>query len=57
MLETMKRTIIAGITLFFATNIFAADVELLHANEWSVPKQTSTLLAMPAIHKSMKKCK
>lgn len=55
MLETMNRTIIAGITLFFATNIFAADVELLHANEWSVPKQASTVLAMPAIHKSMKK--
>ena len=55
MLENMNRTIIAGITLFFATNIFAADVELLHANEWSVPKQASTVLEMPAIHKSMKK--
>lgn len=41
---------------FFSTNtLLAADIELLHANEWSVPKQTSTLLAMPAVYKSMQK--
>lgn len=51
----MNRFIISTIILFFVANIFAADVELLHANEWSVPKQTATLLAMPAIHASMQK--
>ena len=51
----MNRFIIGLITLFFMTTVFAADVELLHANEWSVPKKTATLLAMPAIHKSMEK--
>lgn len=41
--------------MFFVTNVFAADTELLHAKEWSVPKQATTLLAMPAISKSMQK--
>lgn len=54
----MKRLIciISGaITLLLTSNIYAAEVELLHANEWSVPKQANTILAMPAIHKSMHK--
>ena len=51
----MNRYITSGFLLFFMTNSFSADVELLHANEWSVPKQASTLLAMPAVHKSMSK--
>ena len=55
MLSAMNRFTAGLITLFFTTNIFAADVELLRANEWSVPKKTATLLAMPAIHKSMEK--
>lgn len=54
----MKRfiCIISGaIALLFTTNIFAAEIELLHSNEWSVPKQATTILAMPAIRKSMQK--
>lgn len=58
MLSIMKSSIritLISMALLFATNIFAADVELLHANEWSVPKQATTILAMPAIQKSMRK--
>lgn len=51
----MKTFIFSIVMLFFATNVIAANIELLHANEWSVPKKTSTLLAMPAIYKSMRK--
>lgn len=51
----MNRFIISVVSLLFTTSISAADIELLHLNEWSVPKQTSTLLAMPAIHNSMLK--
>jgi len=56
----MNKSILAFIPLFlifniFATNVFAADVELLGANEWSVPKQANTILAIPAIHNSMEK--
>jgi len=50
---------IINITLFslllLTNNAFAAKSELLHANEWSVPKKATTLLAMPAINKVMKK--
>jgi len=55
MLSNMSKSFIATVMLIFVTNAFAADVELLHANEWSVPKQTVTVLAMPAINKSMRK--
>lgn len=55
MLWNMGKLIISAAMLLFATNSFAADVELLHANEWSVPKQSTTILTMPAIHKSMNK--
>ncbi|MCW8901083.1 MAG: hypothetical protein OQK75_00620 [Gammaproteobacteria bacterium] len=54
----MKRLIwiiSAALALFFTSNIYAAEAELLHANEWSVPKQANTILAMPAVRKSMKK--
>ena len=40
--------------LFISASTYAADIELLHAKEWSVPKQTTTLLAMPAIYNSMR---
>lgn len=50
----MKNFIILA-SLLFATNIFADNVELLHAKEWSVPKQATTLLEMPAIYNSMQK--
>lgn len=51
----MKKFIIPIVMLVFTTNIFAAETELLHANEWSVPKKTSSILAMPAINNSMQK--
>ncbi|MCK4864253.1 MAG: hypothetical protein KAT06_02410 [Gammaproteobacteria bacterium] len=51
----MNRLITGVITLFFVTNVFSADVELLHANEWSVPKKAAIILMMPAIQKSMEK--
>lgn len=51
----MNKFIFMIVVWFFSANTLAADIELLHANEWSVPKQTSTLLAMPAVHKSMQK--
>lgn len=41
--------------LLLTNNAFAENSELLHANEWSVPKKATTLLAMPAINKVMKK--
>ncbi len=48
----MYKTII---TLFFflVTSSYAANREILHANEWSVPKNATTLLAMPAIQRIM----
>ena len=51
----MKTLILYGFLLIISASSFADNVELLHANEWSVPKQTATLLAMPAISKSMQK--
>lgn len=50
----MKKFILLA-SLLFVTNVFAEDVELLHAKEWSVPKQTATILEMPAIYNSMQK--
>jgi hypothetical protein len=55
MLCNMYKRIFSIVLMIFASNSFAADIELLHANEWSVPKQTSTILAMQAINKSMLK--
>lgn len=51
----MKKLILTIIALLISSNLSANDVELLHLNDWSVPKQTATLLAMPAIRKSMLK--
>jgi hypothetical protein len=51
----MKRLIPTIIVLLLSASLSAAEVELLHANEWSVPKKAETILAMPAIQKSMKK--
>lgn len=31
----------------------AGEIELLHADEWLLPKQAATILEMPAISKSM----
>lgn len=56
-LQDMNKIIVITIFMFYASNTLAADIELLHANEWSVPKQTSTILSMPAIHNSIQKLK
>ena len=55
MLQNMNKFIIFTSMWLFVIPVFAADVELLHANEWSVPKQSVTLLEMPAIKNSMQK--
>ena len=51
----MYRLIGSLFLLFFVTNLFAAEIEFLNLNDWAVPKQSSTVLAMPAILNSMKK--
>ena len=51
----MKKTITFIAALFFTANVFAENVALLHAKEWSVPKNTAAILSMPAINESMKK--
>lgn len=51
----MKGLILTTFILLISPDLQANDVELLQLNEWSVPKQTTTLLAMPAIRKSMLK--
>jgi hypothetical protein len=51
----MSRFIIYIIFMFLCTNTFATEVELLHAHEWLVPKQATTILDMPAIYNSMQK--
>ena len=53
MILDMNKLICALFFMVISLNSFAENVELLHANEWSVPKKSSTLLAMPAIHNSM----
>ena len=53
----MKTLILSGFLLIISGTSFADNVELLHANEWSVPKKATTLLAMPAIKNSMDKMK
>lgn len=49
----MKRLIIPTLFILFPLKLMAADIELLQANEWAVPKKASTLMQMPAIHKTM----
>lgn len=51
----MKKSILILLLAAFANLSFAANIELLHAAEWSVPKKTQTLLEMPAIYNSMLK--
>ena len=51
----MKKTITFIAALFFTVSVFSENVALLHAKEWSVPKKTAVILAMPAINESMKK--
>ncbi|MDX5583832.1 MAG: hypothetical protein QNK20_02730 [Aureibaculum sp.] len=53
----MKTLILFGFFLIISGNSFANNVELLHANEWSVPKKATTLLMIPAIKNSMNKLK
>lgn len=53
----MNKITISAILFLFSNAIFAEGVELLHAKEWSVPKQASTILLMPAINNSMQKLK
>lgn len=49
----MKKTKIIVFVMVFLLSPLASGVEILRANEWAVPKQAATILAMPAIHKSM----
>ena len=51
----MIKIIVSVVFILLSANIFASDVELLHSDEWLLPKQAKTLLEMPAIHKSMQK--
>lgn len=53
----MKALILSGLLVIFSASSYANSVELLHANEWLVPKKATTLLAMPAIKNSMNKLK
>ena len=53
----MNKLILSIFLLVVSPLSFADGVELLHANEWSVPKKTTTILAMPSIQKSMDKLK
>lgn len=53
MLPHMSRLIIITIIMFFTTLSAVAEPELLHANDWLLPKKASAILNMPAIHKSM----
>lgn len=51
----MNKLTTGVILLFLMQYVFAADVEFLGVNEWSVPKKAATILAMPAIQNSMQK--
>lgn len=53
----MKMLILSCFLLIISGSSFADNVELLYANEWSIPKKAITLLAMPAIKNSMDKMK
>ena len=55
MMRNMTRFITLIFFLFLSTLANAAEPELLHANEWLLPKKATTILDMPAIHKSMLK--
>ena len=57
MLLNMNKYISSALFSFvLLTNAqFVMSAELLHANEWSVPKQATTILTMPAISSVMEK--
>ena len=49
----MNKICLNAIVLLLIVSPVASAVEILHANEWAIPKQAETILAMPAISKSM----
>lgn len=49
----MKNFIPGLIFIFLSTTTLTAEAEILHADEWLLPKQAATILALPAISKSM----
>ena len=51
----MIKMIFTLLLVTFSSLGFAANIELLHASEWSVPKKSQTILEMPAIYNSMLK--
>ena len=52
-LRGLYKTISLTIFVLFSMPAFAADIYVLHADEWRVPKSSATLLEMPAVFKSM----
>ena len=54
MLRAMKTALIT-LCFFLQLGVAQAEVLLLEGLEWSVPKKASTIIAMPAINKSMHK--
>ena len=49
----MKKTNIIAFVMLLILSPLANGMEILRANEWAVPKQAATIIAMPAIRKSM----
>jgi len=49
----MNRSLLILFFLFITHSTLAGEIELLHADEWLLPKQAATILEMPAISKSM----
>lgn len=49
----MKKTSSIAFIILFLLSPLASGMEILRADEWAVPKQAATILAMPAIRKSM----
>jgi hypothetical protein len=49
----MNKANISIILMLFSLSSVACAFEVLSANEWAIPKQADTILAMPAINKSM----
>lgn len=52
MLRAMKTTLIS-LMLIMLPSMARAEVLLLEGHEWAVPKQATTIIAMPAINKTM----
>ena len=49
----IKKMLLGLFFVLLANSILAEEVELLHADEWLLPKQAVTILEMPAIFNSM----